>query len=257
MVHVVDEVTSKMRFSIERSPQIYARVGGILYLAIIVFGFFGEMVVRGSLVVSGDAATTASNIAASPLLWRAGIVGDLLMHVCDVPVIVVLYLLLRPVSESLALLATLINLLQTAVLVANKLTLLVPIFLQEDVGYLKAFTPDQLHVLSYLSIKAHGFGFGVGLIFFGVGCLLRGYLIFRSGYLPKALGVLIAIAGLCYLINSFALLLAPSFATAIFPGILAPAFVGELSLSLWLIFKGVNTQEWKKQITLRYDGASV
>ena len=105
--------------AIERSPQRYARIAGIFYLAIILLGMFGELYVRGTLVVSGDAAATSAAISASPLLWRAGIAGDLLMHVFDVPVTVVLYYLLRPVSRSLALLATLVNLVQTAVLVAN------------------------------------------------------------------------------------------------------------------------------------------
>ncbi len=241
-----------MHSSIERSPQLYARLGGVLYLAIILLGLFGEMFVRGTLVVSGDAAATASNISGSNVLWRAGIAGDILMHVCDVPVIVVLYLLLRPVSKSLALLATLMNLVQTAVLAANKLNLLVPIFLQEDAGFLKAFSPEQLHALSSVAIKAHGFGFGIGLIFFGFACLVRGYLIFRSGYFPRVLGLLILIAGLCYLTNSFALLLAPSFAAAMFPAILAPAFVGELSLCLWLIIKGVNSEQWKQRVALQH-----
>ena len=229
-----------------RSPQLYARLGGVLYLAIIALGMFGEMFVRGSLVVSGDAAATANNIEASQLLWRTGIVGDLLMHVFDVPVIVVLYLLLKPVSKSLALLATLINLVQTAVLVANKLNLLVPLFLLENSGYLKEFSSAQLDALSYLAIKAHGFGFGIGLIFFGFACLVRGYLIFISGYLPKTLGVLMLLAGLSYLTNSFALLLAPSFAASIFPAILMPAFIGELALCLWLIVKGVNLERWQQ-----------
>jgi hypothetical protein len=229
-----------------RSPQLYARLGGALYLAIIALGMFGEMFVRGSLVVSGDAAATANNIEASQLLWRMGIAGDLLMQVLDVPVIVVLYLLLKPVSKSLALLATLTNLVQTAVLAANKLNLLVPLFLLENSGYLKELSSAQLDALSYLAIKAHGFGFGIGLIFFGVACLVRGYLIFISGYLPKALGVLMLVAALSYLTNSFALLLAPSFAASIFPAILMPAFIGELALCLWLIVKGVNLERWKQ-----------
>ena len=235
--------------SIERSPQRYARIAGILYLAIIVLGMFGELYVRGTLVVSGDAAATSAAISASPLLWRAGIVGDLLMHVFDVPVMVIFYFLLRPVSRSLALFATLINLVQTAVLVANKMNLLVPLFLLKNGSYLTAFSPEQLHALSYLAIKAHGYGFGIGLIFFGVACLVRGYLIFKTEYLPKILGILMAIAGLSYLINSFALLLAPSFAAAIFPGVLIPAFIGELSLTLWLIVNGVNVQRWRQRIT--------
>jgi len=232
--------------SIERSPQRYARIGGVLYLAIIVLGLFGEAFVRGTLVVSGDATATANAIAASESLWRAGIAGDLLMHVLDLPVIVVLYLLLRPVSESLALLATFFNLIQTAVLVANKLNLLVPILLLGNASGLDAFTPEQLHAISYVAINAHGYGFGVGLIFFGFACLFRGYLIFKSGYFPKVLGLLMLLAGVSYLTNSFALLLAPSLASALFPFVLMPAFVGELGFALWLVFKGVNIEQWTR-----------
>ena len=133
---------------IERSPQLYARLGGWLYLAIIILGMFGELFARATLVVSGDAAATANSISASQFLWRAGIAGDLLMHVLDVPVILILYLLLEPVNESLALLATFINLVQTAVLAANKLNLLIPLFLLEDVAYLNAFSAEQRHALS-------------------------------------------------------------------------------------------------------------
>ena len=128
-----------MMTSIERSPQRYARIAGICYLAIIFLGMFGELYVRGALVVSGDAAATSAAISASPMLWRAGIVGDLLMQVLDVPVIVIFYYLLRPVSRSLALFATLLNLVQTAVLVMNKLKLMVPLFLLERSSYLAAF----------------------------------------------------------------------------------------------------------------------
>ena len=232
-----------MTSSFERSPQRGARLAGVLYLAIILLGLFGELVVRGTLVVPGDAAATAAKIAASPLLWRAGIAGDLLMHVCDVPVILIFYWLLRPVSKNLALLATLFNLVQTAVLVLNKLTLLVPMLLLDDVETLKAFSAQQLDALSYVAIEAHGYGFAIGLVFFGFACLVRGHLIVRSGFFPRTLGWLLQIAGLSYLTNSFALLLAPSFAAAIFPGVLVPAFIGELSICLWLIVKGVDERE--------------
>ena len=234
--------------SIERSPQRCARLAGLLYLAIILLGLFGEVYVRGTLVVSGNPAATANGILQSQLLWRAGMASDLLMHVLDVPVIVILYVLLRPVSQTLALLATLINLVQTAVLALNKLNLLLPLLLLDDAAYLKAFSPEQLQVLSYLAIKAHGYGFGIGLIFFGFACLVRGWLIFGSGYFPKPLGVLMFVAGLSYLANSFALLLAPSIAASIFPGVLIPALVGELSLCLWLIVKGVNMKQWAQQL---------
>ena len=231
--------------SFERSPQHYARLAGVFYLAIIFLGIFGELFVRGTLVVAGDAAATAQNISASPFLWRAGIVGDLLMQVFDVPVIVIFYLLLRPVSESLALFATLINLVQTAVLVVNKLNLLLPLLLMQDAAYLNAFSPEQLHQLSYLAIKTHNYGFAIGLIFFGFSCLATGYLFYKSGYLPKILGVMLAVAGLSYLISSATLLLVPSFASL---GILAPAFVGELAIALWLIAKGINMEQWVRRI---------
>ncbi len=232
----------------EQAPQRYARLGGWVYLAIIVLGLFGELFVRATLVVPGDATATFNNIAASPLLWRAGIAGDLLMQVLDLPLIVILYLLLRPVQKELALLAAFINLIQTAVLAANKLSLVVPLLLMGDAGYLKALSAEQLHALSALAINAHGIGFGIGLIFFGFTCLLQGCLIFRSGYLPKALGGLLFVAGLSYLTNSFALLLAPSLADAMFPAVLVPAFVAELSLTLWLIVKGVNIKKWPASI---------
>ena len=236
------------------SPQVYARIGGVAYLIIIVAGALGEMFVRNSIVVSGDAAVTYNNIIAHPLLWRLGIVGDLIMHVCDVILMVVFYVLLKPVNKNLALAALLFNLIQTAVLVANKMNLLMPLFLSGDADYLKAFEPQQLQALAYLSVKAHGYGFGISLIFFGFTCLVLGYLIFKSGYLPKTIGVLIQIAGLCYLINSFALILAPAFADKLFPTILLLPFVGELSLCLWLLIKGVNVPKWNERVTMRPTG---
>jgi len=236
----------------ERAPKFYMRLAGLFYLAIILLGLYGEMFVRAKLVVSGDPAATAQAISGAKLLWRSGIVGDLLMQVFDIPVIVVLYLLLKPLNKGLALTATYINLIQTAVLVANKLNLLVPLFLLGGSSHLTSFSAAQLQSLSYLAIKAHTYGFAVGLIFFGVACVLRGYLLFKSGYVPKILGVLMLLAGLSYLINSFTLLLAPSFAAVLSPGILLPAFVGELSFSLWMIVKGIDLAPWK----LRIDGAS-
>ena len=107
----------------------------------------------------------------------------------------------------------------------------------------------------HLALNAHEHGFGIGLIFFGFACLVRGYLIFRSGYFPRALGLLLLMAGLSYLTNSFALLLAPSLAAAIFPGVLVPALVGELSFCLWLIVKGVDVEQWRLRVASRQSRA--
>ena len=237
-----------MRSSIDQSPQHYARIGGLIYLAIILLGLYGELFVRGALIVDGDPAATVGRIAAAPFLWRSGIVADLMMQVLDVPLIVILYLLLRPVSASLALTSTLLNLVQTAVLALNKLSLLLPLFLLQDAGYLRAFQLEQLQVLSYLAIKLHGHGFALGLLFFGFTCLIQGYLMFKSGYFPKWVGLMMQIAGLSYLVNTLTLILAPDLAGALFPAVLMPAFIGELSVCLWLILKGVKLPQWEQRL---------
>ncbi len=231
------------------SPQTYARIGGWLYLIIIVAGLFGEVFVRDKLIVSGDAKATAKNIIASQLLWRISVAGDLIVLLCAVALALIFYLLLRPVSKTLALLAVFLNLVELAVDGANKLNLLAALSLLGGADYLKVFQPNQLHALAYFSVKSHRYGFGISLVFFGCECLVLGYLIFKSGYIPKILGVLMQIAGLSYLANSFALLLAPTFPAMIFPAVLGPAFIGESSLCLWLIVKGVNVPKWEEKST--------
>jgi hypothetical protein len=234
--------------SVTTSPQVYARIGGLLYLIIIIAGITGELFVRGAVVVAGDAAATANNVIASPSLWRAGIAGDLIMHVCDVGVMLVFYVLLRPVNRNLALLAVLFNLIQTSVLVANKINLLQPVLLLSNAAYLSAFSPQQLQALAYVSLRTHDYGFGFGLIFFGFECMVVGYLIFQSGYLPKVLGVLMQFAGVCYLTNSFTLIFYPMVASSrLFLVVLLPPLVAELSLALWLVFKGVDLTKWAER----------
>ncbi|HXN03587.1 MAG TPA: DUF4386 domain-containing protein [Candidatus Acidoferrum sp.] len=226
------------------SPQIYARTGGVLYLIIIVIGALGEAVVRGGLIVSGDPAATAEKIRSAEFLWRVGIAGELVLLVCAAALTLIFYVLLRPVSRDLALLALSFNLVSIAVEADSALHLLATLFPLGNANYLKDLDPKQLHAMAYFSIRSHTNGFGVALIFFGCVCLVDGYLIFRSGYLPRVIGVLMQIAGLCYLANSFALILSPSLAQRLFPAILLPAFVGEASLCLWLLVKGVNLSKW-------------
>jgi len=235
--------------SIEIKPQVYARIAGAIYLLIIIAGIFGEVFVRGKLVVAGDPSLTAHNIIANELLWRLGIAVDLIMQVCDIPCMLLLYLLLRPVSKNLALLALLFNLVQTAVLVLNKLNLLSAWAMVSRKGYLVNVEQDLSQAIGSLFIDLHGQGFGIGLIFFGFACIIYGYLIFKSVYFPRAIGILMQIAGVCYIINSFLLIINPAFANVLFPFILLPPLFGELSLCLWLLLKGVDLVEWKKKHT--------
>jgi hypothetical protein len=229
------------------SPLAYARIGGVLYLINIACGLFGEAYARGSLVVAGDAAATAQHLMNHEFLFRCGIVGDLIMHITDVPMAIIFYVLLRPVSRDLSLLAALFGMLQTAILCANKLTLVLVLLLLGGPGYMKVFDPAQVQALALLSLNMHEHGFGVGLIFFGVSCFVSAYLFYESGYFPKALGILQAMAGVCYLVNSLAMLLSPSLAEKLVPAILLPAFVGELGTALWLVVKGLDTAKWEER----------
>jgi len=242
--------------TVETSPQVYARIGGVLYLIIIVVGIFDEAFVRNKIIVSGDATATAANIRSLESLWRFGIAAEFFLLICAVALTLIFFVLLRPVSRDLALLAVFFNLVSVAVEAAVQLYLLGALFPLGKAEYLRAFEPEQLYALASLSVKSHSYGFGVALIFFGCVCLILGYLIFKSGFLPKALGVLMQIAGLSYLTDSFALILAPTFANRIFPAVLVPAFVGEASLCLWLLVKGVNVEKWEEKASAwRVSGA--
>ena len=154
------------------------------------------------------------------------------------------------VSRDLALLATFFNLIAIAVETAYSLQLVEALFPLGNAAYLKAFTPEQLYAMASLSIKAHGEGFGIALLFFGCFFPIAGYLIFKSGYFPKAIGILYMIPGLSYLISSFALILAPTFAGRFYFVIAGPALIGEASLCLWLLVKGVNLQRWRERASV-------
>ena len=231
----------------ETSPQIYARIGGVLYLIIIVIGLFTEIFVRSKLIMSEDTTSTANNILASEQLWRIGFAGSLIMLLCAIPLALIMYVLLRPVSRNIALLAVFFNLVSIAVEALNNLNIFAALFPLGSSDYLKAFELNQLHVLAYLTLKLHSSGYNISLIFFGMNCLFWGYLIFKSGYFPKILGVLLIICALCYVTNSFAWFLAPKFAAMLIPGILVPCFIAEASVCLWLIVKGVNVLKWKEK----------
>jgi hypothetical protein len=212
----------------------YARLGGALYLVIIVLGIVGPLLSREHLVVPDDAAATAQNITASPELWRLGIALNVVMQLSDVPVMLILFLLLSPVNRNVALLALLFNIVQTATLVANQLTLVAA----------QLLSPNE-PALTEVAIDAYAYGEALGLVFFGFALLGVGYLIRHSGYLPWILGLLVQIAGVSYVVNSFLLVAAPDIATGVF---LIPAFVAELSLALWLLVKGVDASEWELRV---------
>jgi len=232
--------------TVEASPQLYARIGGALYLLLIILGGFAEAFVRDRLIVSGDAAATAANIMRMESLWRFGIVAEFLALFGAIALAMIYFVLLKPVSREINLLATFFRLVAMSVQAVAFLNLVTALFPLGDAAYLQAFTPEQLYALMSLAIRAQGHGYGLSLLFFGCCFLFHGYLIFRSGFLPRVLGILIQIGGLCYMTYSFALFLAPAFANGIFPAVLIPCFIAEMSLCLWLLVKGVNVEKWKQ-----------
>ncbi|MES2328714.1 MAG: DUF4386 domain-containing protein [Bacteroidota bacterium] len=233
---------------IQFNPNRYARIGGALYLLLIFVGMFSVLFVRDKLIIPGDPAATARNIIGSESLWRSGIIADLVMHLLDIPIMLVLYVLLKPVNKNIALLALLFNLVQTAVLVANKLNLVAALLPLGNAEYLHALDPRILQTQLYLSIKLHDIGFGIGLLFFGCTCIANGWLIRKSNYLPGTIGILMQVAGVCYLASNLLLLSNPTLASKIFIFLMLPCLIAELSFSLWLLIKGVNIKKWEARI---------
>ena len=232
----------------ETSPQVYARTGGVLYLIMIILGIINELVVRGGIIVPGDVAATAANLKSSESLWRFGIAIELIMVIITICLALIMYVLTKPVSKNIALLAAFFNLIALAVQAAYSLKLIEALFPLGGAEYLKAFTPEQLYAITNMAIKSHGQGFGICLLLFGPFFFLTGYLIMKSGYFPKAVGILYLIPGLSYIVSSFAVILAPSFGEQYYLFMAGPALIGELSLSLWLIIKGVNLQKWHEKV---------
>jgi hypothetical protein len=220
-----------------------ARIAGILYVTIIVTGIFAEFFVRQSLVVPGDATATAGNIMAAEGLFRLGIAADLIMIMSDIGLALAFYVLLKPVSNGLSLLAAFFRLVQATILGINLLNLFFVLQLLSGAEMLAAFSAGQLHSLALMFLTGHGIGYSIGLVFFGLSLFVLGYLVFQSGYLPRIFGVLLVVAGSGYVIDSFAGLLLPTysdFETVFALVVFLPAFIGELAIALWLLFKGVD-----------------
>jgi hypothetical protein len=234
----------RVTMSNEIQPQMYARAGGVLYLVMIALGIIEELFIRDRIRAS-DAATTFANLQKMEMLWRTGIAMDLLMMLIGLPLAVILYVLTRPVHKELALLALLSTMTCMAVQSATAIHLIEALFPLGKNGYLTAFTPAQLQAMTALAMKAHLFGFGIALLLGGPFFFVTGYLIFTSNYLPKPIGVLYQLAGLAYMFNGFVLVLAPHLAGLAFLIMAAPVFLGETSLAVWLLVKGVRMEGWR------------
>ncbi len=233
--------------------ETYARITGVLFVISLIAGGFGEFYVPSVLIVSADPATTAHNIIASGPLFRIGFASYLVEAMCDVALTLILYLLLRPVREDLALLAAFFRLVGTAVFAVAMLFYFAGAAVLAGADQLKTIEPDQLNSLALLSFKVYGYGSGIFTAFYGVASVLLGYLIFRPGYLPKFLGVLLALSGLAFVTSNFVLVLAPAYAS---PVLYLPVPIAGLAMTVWLLVRGVDLPKWEERVALARYGRS-
>jgi len=227
----------------EASTRLKARIAGVFYLVTILARMLVEIFVRNRLVVSDDAAATATNIMAHEPLFRWGFAGDIISFASYVALTALLYELFKPVNRSLSLVAAFFGLVASVVQAISSLFHLAPLFLLGGATCLRVFTVDQLQALALLFLRLRAATYhNIGLVFFGLYLLLVGILILRSTFLPCLLGVLMVLAGLSYVP-----FLSPPLARSLQPYILVFPGVGQISLCLWLLVVGVNAQRWKEQ----------
>jgi len=227
------------------SAMAYARTAGVLILLSLVAGGFGEFYVPSKLIVSGSPAATARHIVTSQALFRMGFAAYLVEAVCDISLTGIFYVLLRPVNRNIALLAAFFRLTGTATFAIAEFFYIAASLISGEASYLRSFSPDQLNSLALLSLTLYGHGGSLFSVFYGVGSTLLGYLISRSGYIPKVLGALVALGGLGFIIMNFTLVLAPAYASNV---LLLPTPIAMLVLALWLLVRGVSDEEWQERV---------
>jgi len=223
------------------SPLTIARLAGFLYLLTVPLGIFNFMYIPSNLIVSGDAVTTAHNIMASESLFRLGIVSALLGAIIPIFYLLLLYKLLKPVSKDIAAVMVVVALIGNPIVLFDEFTQLGALHLLSGAEYLTVFTTAQLQALAYLFLRLHSYGVNIAFITSGLWLLPLGYLIFKSGFFPKILGILLIIGGFGYLVDVFAGFLSP--ASNLNIGLLTG--LSEIFFILWLLIKGINVEKWK------------
>ena len=226
----------------ESSPRFRARMAGVCQLLEAVTATFGQVIVLGKLVASDNAAATAFNILGHERLFWLGFTSSLVAVVFHIVYALLFYDLLKPVNRRVSLLALLVLLVASAIQAVTGLLYLAPLLILQGGSSLSAFTVEQLQALAYTFVRLNAYAFNIHLVFFGLWCVLTGYLIFRSTFLPRILGALLAIAGLGWLLYLF-----PPLAYRLFPFIAAASALGEIPVEFWLMVMAVNAERWKEQ----------
>jgi len=219
-----------------------ARLAGTLYLLLLPLGILGLILVQTNLIVQGDAAATASNILASESLFRVSIVSALMVQVVNIFVVLTLYQVLKPVNKNMASLMVIFILLGAPIAMLSEASRFAVLPLLSNTEYLAVFTPEQLQALAYFFLDLHENGIQVASIFWGLWLFPMGYLVYKSGFLPKILGILLIIGCFGYLADFFIVALFPALNVTVSQF----TFIGEIALPLWLVIKGVNVEQWNK-----------
>ena len=233
---------SKESISINKT----ARFAGFLYLLVAIFGGFSILYVSSTLIVSGDAAVTAQNIKASEGLFRVGFVGGLITQTIQIILVLCLFQILKAVNKNQAWLMVIFSLVGIPIAMLNLLNNYAGLMLMRGADYLTVFDPDQLQALGLFFLELQKIGVSIAAIFWGLWLLPLGYLIFKSGYIPKILGILLIIGGIGYLLDFGIFFLFPQLDVEVSQY----TFLGELLLPLWLLIKGIDVEQWKKRVQL-------
>ena len=220
-----------------------ARLAGVLYLCIIIFGIFAQFGVRDTLIVTGDAGATAANILESETLFRIGFMSDLLQTLSYLLTGYVLYAMFKSVNQHLASLIVLFVIASAPVMFLNMLNQFAALIILDGGDYLSVFNTEQLQSMSLLFLNLHNYGYLIPSIFFGLWLLPIGLLIIQSGYMPKLVGVLLIVACIAHLITFFASFLLPEHVDTVTALAAAPTIVPEFLLCGWLLIRGVNVGE--------------
>lgn len=236
-------VTAMTRPEPPSTVQRTARAAGALYLILAVCGGFAEFFVRQALVVRGDAAATVANISGALPTFRLGIVAELTGQVAFVLLVLTLYRILKPVHRDHARTMVAFVLVAVTITCLNMLNQFTALYLLSGGSHLGAFEPAQLNALVMTFLDLHQAGYMIAQVFFGLWLLPLGYLIYRSGFLPKVIGALLMLACAGYLVDVATFFLAPGFGLVLSEF----TFVGELALMLWLLVFGVNVPRWEQR----------
>lgn len=230
------------------SPRLLARILGILGLVGILTGAFDIGYVQSTLIVAGNPSATLHNILAHETLFRLGFASHLFELLLNIPGEIIGFYLFRRVNVIVAAIALCCGIVGIAIEAVDLLCAYVPLKLAIEGNALGAFSPDQLHALSYIAAQLQQAGLLLSWAFYGIDELASGFLFFRSGFLPRVLGVLLGISGLCYFMHGFLSFLAPSLDARLYPYILFPCLPGEGLSSLWLATVGLNVTKWRASI---------